>query len=425
MSQTIPPSFANQPIFPFDKNQLFNLAQSYGTPLYVYDLSTLTQKLEQLKQSFQTLPVHWLYAMKANDNPHILRHIASFGFGFDTVSSEEMALGLHFVEPEQIFYTENNMSDDEMYDAMKAGVRLNIGSFSRLKAFAENGGQACSIRIVPAIGDGLHQRVTTGHVESKFGIAAELVPQILQLEASTSLRIEGVHMHIGSGIQRADNMLQAMQRIIDRSKPFKQLSFINFGGGFPIAYQEEQDFFDFKDFAQRANQLLVSDLKARKQDFRYYFEPGRWIIGQSGCLLTRISAIKQAGSKTYIGCDTGFNHLARPVLYDAAHRVIALHVEGNTTATYDLAGNICESSDILAQNVQLTPQKEGDILAIADTGAYGMTMASVYNRRRMPAEVLLDEQKKPILIRKRISLEKHIASFLEETLFDPQTLSSK
>lgn len=406
--------------FPFETHQLLDITKKFGTPVYVYDAKTISNRLVTLKSLFKGLPVNWLYAMKANDNPHLLKLIAAQGFGFDTVSFEEVSLGLKIVEADRIFYTENNMSDSEMLLAMKEGVRLNIGSFSRLKKFAEAGGVSCSIRVVPEIGDGLHARVTTGHKESKFGIDLALIQDINDLQKQTKLRIEGIHMHIGSGIRKATNMIDAMKRLLDIGKQFEHLNFINFGGGFPIAYQENEHAFSLSDFAKKARELLLTDLEHRDGNFSYFFEPGRWITAQSGCLLTSVTSKKKAGSIQYLGTDTGFNHLARPILYDAQHRVIHLakDVDSSTEKqNYTIAGNICESSDILARDVQLSEVKEGDILAFADAGAYGMTMASVYNRRQLPSEVLIENHLSVRLIRKKVDIQTHINRFFEETLF--------
>jgi len=413
--------FGLQPEFPFDNAILDQITSQFTTPIYVYNERTIQLRANYLKNLFSELPVKWLYAMKANDNPHILKIFADMGFGFDTVSFEEATLANKLIEASKIFYTENNMSDVEMNEAMEANIVLNIGSFSRLKKFAEAGGKSCSIRLVPEIGDGLHQRVTTGHKESKFGIDIALIDEIIALENRTKLRIEGVHMHIGSGIRKPENMINAMKRLVEMAKDFRYLTFINFGGGFPIAYHEGEHGFDIAAFGEEARAFMKEDLKNRPKGFNYLFEPGRWLVAQSGCLLTKVTAVKQAGKITYLGTDTGFNHLARPVLYDAEHRVISLKKLSQSPSSlhsYTVAGNICESSDILAKNVSLPETVEGDIIALADAGAYGMTMASIYNRRLFPNEVLITADNKVKQIRKIPSVEEHINAFLKETLFE-------
>lgn len=414
------PKYGMQPEFPFDKQLLNKISTDFSTPIYVYNQQTIELRAKYLQSLFSGLPVKWLYAMKANDNPHILKILADRGFGFDTVSFEEATLASKLVSAESIFYTENNMSDIEMSEAIEANIILNIGSFSRLKKFAEAGGKACCIRLVPEIGDGLHQRVTTGHKESKFGIDIALVEDIIALENATGLRIEGVHMHIGSGIREPQNMINAMKRLVEMAQRFRYLNFINFGGGFPIAYHEGEHGFDIEAFGNVARAFIQEDLKNRKEGFSYLFEPGRWLVAQSGCLLTKVTAVKKAGKITYLGTDTGFNHLARPVLYDAEHRVISLkkQAEPAVNQNYTIAGNICESSDILAKNVTLPETTEGDVIALADAGAYGMTMASIYNRRLFPNEVLITAEGAIKAIRKRPTVEQHINAFLEETLFD-------
>jgi diaminopimelate decarboxylase len=389
---------------------LLSLVEAFGTPTYVYSEAMIRHRCARLSLAFDGLPVRLLYAVKANDNPHILRLIAEQGFGFDTVSFEEALLGMSIgMDPSRIFYTENNMTDEEMRQAMAAGVYLNIGSYSRLEAFCKAGGQTCSIRVNPAIGDGHHAKVDTGNRDSKFGIRLDLIPQAVAMAKTYGVRITGLHLHIGSGIRRPDNLIAAMNTLLDVGDALPDLEWMNFGGGFPIPYKDEDEEFSIEEFARKAAPIL------ERRKLTYFFEPGRWIVGPAGLLLTTVNTVKDQGRITFLGTDTGFNHLLRPALYDAWHEVKNV-TRSNASAdcVYTIAGNICETGDILAVDRRLPATASGDILALCDTGAYGMTMASGYNRRPLPAEILLTPDGAKV-IRPRKSASQTIQDFLHET----------
>ncbi len=394
---------------PFDAHTLLRVASDHGTPTYVYSEAEIHRRCTMLTSLFTgDLPVSWLYAMKANDNPHILEEIAKAGFGFDTVSSEEMHLGLMFQHnPQNIFYTENNMTDAEMDDAAAMGVVLNIGSISRLRKYAASyPGTTVSIRIKPDIGDGHHSKVVTGNEDSKFGIRIGAIDEALAIARQSDVKITGIHVHIGSGIREPQNLFMAMRKLLAISRQFPDLLYINFGGGFPIPYMAGEAEFDLNELKVLAEPLLREELEYRGGTLSFLFEPGRYVMAQSGVLLTTVTSVKDQGPRTYLGCDTGFNHLVRPVLYDAWHEVLNVsRMNERVDSVYTLAGNICESGDLLAENRELPATHEGDVLALADAGAYGMVMASEYNRRRLPAEVMVCNDDTTKLIRKRDSIQ--------------------
>ncbi len=374
------------------------------------------------------LPVSWLYAMKANDNPHLLGLIAEAGFGFDTVSSEEMHLGLMFQgDPKRIFYTENNMTDAEMDDAAQSGVVLNIGSLSRLRKYASRyPGSSVSIRIKPDIGDGHHSKVVTGNEDSKFGIRIDAIGEALAIAWADGVKITGIHVHIGSGIKEPENLMTAMRKLLAISGQFPDLQTVNFGGGFPIPYRLGEAEFDLHTFKTLAEPLLRDELAHRNGGLTFLFEPGRYVMAQSGLLLTTVTSVKDQGPRTYLGCDTGFNHLVRPVLYDAHHEVLNLsRADKPADHLYTLAGNICESGDLLAENRELPQTYEGDVLALADAGAYGMVMASEYNRRRLPAEVLVRIDGTMQLIRAREGIREVLERHLKNCYYPSQLIQSE
>lgn len=389
----------------------------FQTPVYVYEEAKILRQCRKILNAFPELPVKWLYAVKANDNPFLIDLIHRKGIGFDTVSYEEVLLCQEFTSDNQeIFYTENSMTDDEMEAAIRDGVVLNIGAISRLERYFKHPEtKSCCIRINPAIGDGHHAKVNTGDPESKFGIRIGLISQALGLARKYGKKITGIHAHIGSGIKEPENQIAAMKVMLELSREFTDLEFINFGGGMPTPYRHADKEFDMKRFAELATPLLEEDLKERPDGFQYYFEPGRWFVAESGYLLTTVHTVKDQVETIYLGTDTGMHHLMRPPLYEAWHGVVNLNrMDEPHDQLYTIAGNICESGDIIAFD-RLLPQSEiGDVLAICDAGAYGMTMASQYNRRSLPAEALISEDGQIKCIRPHVSPQETVSRFLSD-----------
>ncbi|NCP83882.1 MAG: diaminopimelate decarboxylase [Bacteroidetes bacterium] len=409
------------PSFQIDEtiSQLYNsIAEQYGTPSYVYHEFQLEKNLSALKNLFKNLPVNWLYAMKANDNPFLLKIISLAGFGFDTVSFEEVLLASKFTTGRKIFYTENNMTDVEMHAAIKAGITLNIGSLTRLKKFAEAAPNSeCSIRIKPDIGDGHHSKVVTGNMDSKFGIRIDKIEEAVRLAKEHNVKITGIHAHIGSGIKQPQNLLNAIEKMLELALLVPDLKSVNFGGGLPIPYKLDENSFDLEEFEAITSPMLKKFL-AHHPDVKFMFEPGRFIIGNAGVLLAQVNTVKDQGNKTYLGTDTGFNHLVRPVMYEAYHHIENVtRFDSKEKALYEIAGNICESGDIFASDRELAVTKENDLIAFRDTGAYGMTMASPYNRRAFPAEILIEKDGTYQQIRKRETAEEMIEDLLKKTGF--------
>jgi diaminopimelate decarboxylase len=396
--------------------KLLDVASSYETPIYVYEEAKILRQCQKVIHAFPDLPVKWLYAIKANDNPHIIELISKQGIGFDTVSYEEVLLCKHFAkDPADIFFTENSMTDLEMEKSIQDGVTLNIGALSRLERYlAHPDTNECCVRINPAIGDGHHAKVNTGDPESKFGIRIGLIDEAVKLAAKYNKKITGIHAHIGSGIKEPESQIAAMKVMLELSKEFGDLKFINFGGGMPTPYRKADKEFDMEEFAQLARPLLQEDLKERPEGFSYFFEPGRWFVAEAGFLLTTVHTVKNQVETVYLGTDTGMHHLVRPALYDAWHAVVNLsRMDAPYDQLYTIAGNICESGDILAFDRLLPESKTGDILAICDAGAYGMTMASQYNRRSLPAEVLIQEDGTQKCIRPPKNAEQTVQEFME------------
>lgn len=397
--------------------KLLEAYRTFKSPVYVYEEAKILRQCDRVLSSLKDLPVKWLYAIKANDNPFIIEAINKKGIGFDTVSLEEVILCQAFTDnPADIFYTENSMTDEEMERAVEAGVVLNIGALSRLEQYLKHPKtKECCIRINPAIGDGHHAKVNTGDPESKFGIRIGLLKDAVDLAAKYNKKITGIHAHIGSGIKEPENQIAAMKVMLELSEEFPDLRYINFGGGMPTPYRKSDREFDIERFAELARQLLTEDLKNRPDGFEYFFEPGRWFVAEAGYLVTSVTTVKNQVETVYLGTDTGMHHLVRPPLYDAWHGVVNLNkMEAPHDQLYTVAGNICESGDILAFDRLLPETEIGDVLAICDAGAYGMTMASQYNRRSLPAEVMITENGELKCIRPRLTADETVERFLKD-----------
>lgn len=373
------------------EDRLLEIAREVGTPTYVYDESIVRRQASRLRRMVEEIPTKLLYAVKANYHPVILAILREEGFGFDVVSPGEALLARRVgTPPEDVLYSANNMSNAEMHEIADRGLLLNIGERSRLERFgrAFSGHEVC-IRINPNIGAGHHEHVITAGADAKFGISVAEIPDALRIVERYDLEVVGLHQHIGSGILDVDTLWTAMEVLLDAASRFPSLKFINFGGGLGIPYRPEDRPID----PGEVRDTIVPPLKEYNdkhiQPVTFWFEPGRYLVGESGVLLTSVTTVKQTESRIFAGTDTGLNHLLRPTLYDAYHGIYNLsHPDGSPEA-YDVTGNICESGDLFARDRIVQEIREGDLLAINDTGAYGMSMASHYNLRALPAEVLL------------------------------------
>jgi diaminopimelate decarboxylase len=390
------------------KSSARSLIHQFGSPLYVYNGETIQQRCRELKNAFSSWKkTQFYYAMKANSNLHILRIIKEEAYNLDCVSLYEVELGLLAgFSPKQILFTVNNMSDEEMHFAHKKGVLLNIDSLSRLEKYGNAyPHSAVCLRLTPEVTAGHHAKVQTGYKESKFGILFEEVSEARALAKKFDLDIIGLHEHTGSGIpaRNMNRALQSIKGLMHAALQFPDLQFLDFGGGFPIPYTPNEKRLDLKTFGEKVIFLFSTFCKKYKKELALHFEPGRYCVAEAGILLCTVTTIKNRGKKSIVGVDTGFNHLVRPVMYDSYHHIVNLSSSGKMKK-YDVYGNICESGDCFGKGRMIAEVHEGDILAILDTGAYGFSMASQYNSRPLPTEVLLSTGKTR-LIRKRQTFE--------------------
>jgi diaminopimelate decarboxylase len=390
------------------------IAEQFGTPLYVYDLEIIQARIDELFKTIGTYKnTQFLYAIKANFNPHIVREIITRGCGIDAVSIDEVRLGLFCgAKAENILFTENNITDEEMHEAMRLSVLLNIGSLSRLEKFgmAYPGSPVC-IRFNPNIGAGSHATNITGGPDSKFGISTVQIEEVLNIAKQYNLKIVGIHEHIGSGWLEIAEPLLALETTLQIADRFSDLEFVDLGGGFGVPYSPEQTRLELKTLGEKIQTRFTNFCTAYGRDIQLRFEPGRYIVAESGHLLTRVNTLKQSPEgKIFVGTDTGMNHLVRVAMYDSYHPIVNVSNSEGHTKTYDIVGNICECADFFARSREMNEIREGDILDIQIAGAYGMAMASHYQFRDLPAEVLVDGEDLRV-IRRRETFEERIKIF--------------
>ncbi|MBU1342111.1 MAG: diaminopimelate decarboxylase [Proteobacteria bacterium] len=401
------------------ENQLLKkIAETYGTPTYVYNLDLIKSKYNYFKAAFPWPDLRICYAMKANYNTAILNTMKSLGAFIDAVSPGDLSLALKCgFKPSQIIYTANNMKDAEVDVVMKTGVLMNIGSLSRLEKYAKKypGTRVC-IRFNPDVVDGEHDKIKTGGDLTKFGILLEDTDQVIRITKEHNLKVIGLHEHTGSGLIKSDSILAAMKNMMSIAKKtnFPDLEFMDFGGGFKIPYSPDEQPIDYKTMGHDIVSLFSNFCDAYGKKLGLYFEPGKFLTAQAGHLLVEVNTIKNNRQRAICGTDSGFPQLIRPMFYDAYHHIDNLSNPDGEKIRYDICGNICETGDLFARDRLVNKIREGDLLSINDAGAYCYSMGGFYNLRPMPAEVVV-EKTKIRLSRKRLTPDELIALILKES----------
>ena len=384
------------------------LAAKYGLPLYVYDKRLLLDRFMALRDSIAYDRVDIHYACKANSNLSILKLLYHAGACIDAVSPEEVWLaekaGFH---ADRILCTGVNFSDEEMKLIKSRNVQLNVGSLNQLRKYGELfPGEAVSIRINPGAGDGHHDHCVTGGETSKFGIYHNRIEQALEIVREYDLNLVGIHSHIGSGILEIDTFIDVMDIVFQAARQVPDLDFIDFGGGIGVPYHPEESPVDLERFGARVGETFSRFCGEYGKRLTLKLEPGRFIVCEAGTLLCEVTDINENDRYTFVGVNSGFNHLVRPVMYDSYHPIInASRLEGAEKDVV-IAGYLCESGDIFSHGGEgmtrsVVSPHIGDILAITQVGAYGFSMASNYNMRLMPAEVLVDDGQTYIIRRRQ------------------------
>ena len=385
---------------------LLNVAQQFGTPVYVYHAEKIKSQFEKLSSALSVLDTRIFYAVKALTNVNVIRYVNSIGCNIDCSSVNEVKLALHAgVEPGNILYTSNGISFEEIVEATDAGVHINIDSLSNLEKFGKKYGHSypVGIRIRPNIMAGGNLKISTGHDKSKFGIPVEQLEELLQIIKDNNIHIRTLHLHTGSEIKDADVFVKGIEVLFDLMYHFPELEVLDLGGGFKVPYKASEKETDVVKLGQKLKQAFDEHPTADHRKLQVWFEPGKFLVAQCGYLLTKVNVMKQNGDVEIAGIDTGLNHLIRPMMYDAYHYITNLSSPNGQEKKYMVTGYICET-DTFADDRLLPEIKEGHILAIHNAGAYGFEMSSNYNSRYKPAEVLVNDGV-PQLIRRRDTFE--------------------
>ncbi|MEO7983274.1 MAG: diaminopimelate decarboxylase [Bacteroidota bacterium] len=389
--------------------QLIQAATRFGSPLYVYHAEKIKEQYQKLTSAFSILDTSFFYASKALTNINILRYIRDIGCNVDCSSINEVKLALHAgFERQRILYTSNGIAFTEIEEAVAAGVHINIDSLSNLEKFGKKFGHSypVGLRIRPNIMAGGNLKISTGHITSKFGIPVDQLPEIERVVRENSLFIRALHIHTGSDIKDPAVFVQGIEVLFELIPHFSELEVIDLGGGFKVPYKPGEEETDVNLLARKIKETFEnhpvagnSEKTGANKKFRLWFEPGKFLVSQCGYLLAEVTVLKDTGPILFASVNTGLNHLIRPMMYDAYHHIENISNPTGGKKTYTVTGNICET-DTFAADREINEIREGDLLAFYNAGAYGFEMASNYNSRYKPAEVLwLDD--KPLLIRKR------------------------
>jgi diaminopimelate decarboxylase len=392
--------------------QLSELAERFGTPLYVYHAEKIKEQYQKLTQAFSKTNTVFFYACKALTNINVLRYVKSLGANVDCSSINEVKLALLAgFSPGNVLYTSNGIAFSEIQEAKELGVIINIDSISNLEKFGKAYGHTypVGIRLRPNIMAGGNLKISTGHEKSKFGIPVEHIDQVVALVDRYNIMIHDLHIHTGSEIKDVEVFVKGIEVLFDIIPHFKELKFIDLGGGFKVPYEEGDSETDIDLLAQKVDELFAAHPDARS--LQVWFEPGKFLVSECGYFITKVNVMKQTPAAEFVSVDSGFNHLIRPMFYDAYHRIENISNPEGEKKRYSVVGNICET-DTFAWDRQLSEVREGDCLVFYNAGAYGFEMSSNFNSRLKPAEVLV-KNGEALLIRRRDAFEDLLKNQIE------------
>jgi len=397
-----------------NNSTLLKIADEFSTPLYVYHGEKIIDQYQRLKNAFSGVNVHLHYALKALNNINILKLLKEQGAGLDAVSIQEVQLGIRagFL-PKEIMYTPNCVDFAEIKEAVESGVIINIDNISTLEMFGNEYGSTipCCIRLNPHIMAGGHSNISVGHIDSKFGISIYQLRHVQRIVESLKINVNGLHMHTGSDILDADVFLRGAELLFDAAESFPDLAFMDFGSGFKVAYKDGDIVTDIEEMGAKIASAFKAFCETYGREIELWFEPGKFLVSESGSLLVKANVIKQTTSTVFVGVNSGQNHLIRPMFYDAYHQIENISNAKAAPRLYSVVGYICET-DTLGYDRKISEVREGDVLRIRNAGAYGFSMSNNYNARLRPAEVLFYKNKVK-LIRKRECLDDLIRNEIE------------
>ncbi|RKS50726.1 diaminopimelate decarboxylase [Gillisia mitskevichiae] len=397
-----------------NNQDLLNVAAEFGSPVYIYDAEKIESQYKRLTSAFNMVDhLRINYAVKALSNISVLKLFKKLGAGLDTVSVQEVKLGLKAgFDPSKIIYTPNGVSLEEIEEVTTLGVQINIDNLSILEQFGTRHPKIpVCIRINPHVMAGGNSNISVGHIDSKFGISIHQIPHLLRIIDNTGMHINGIHMHTGSDILDIEVFLYASEILFETAKNFPDLDFIDFGSGFKVPYKPGDIETNIEELGEKLSERFITFCKEYGRDLTLAFEPGKFLVSEAGKFVAKVNVIKQTTSTVFAGIDSGFNHLIRPMLYGSQHEIKNISNPDGKVRFYSVVGYICET-DTFATNKRISEIKEGDLLSFSNAGAYCFSMASNYNSRYRPAEVLWYNGEAH-LIRKREVFEDLITNQVE------------
>jgi diaminopimelate decarboxylase len=389
------------------------VVEQYGCPLYVYDYDIIERQYKRLTEAFSGVKLKINYACKSLTNINILRLIRQLGAGLDAVSIQEVKLGLHAgFTADEILYTPNCVSFEEIEEAVELGVKVNIDNISILEQFGQKyPSYPICVRINPHIMAGGNSKISTGHIDSKFGISMYQLPLVERIVKATGMNVEGLHMHTGSEILDSQVFLNGAEILFSAAKSFDELTYIDFGSGFKVSYKDDGIETDIEDLGEKITKRFKEFCKEYGRELTLKFEPGKYLVSEAGYFFVKTNVVKQTTSTVFAGVDSGLNHLIRPMFYDAYHQIINVSKPEAKSRIYTIVGYICET-DTFGINRKINEIQEGDVLCFKNAGAYCYQMSSNYNSRFRPAEVLV-YQGQAHLIRERETFEDLLKNQIE------------
>lgn len=394
--------------------QLEQAAIEFGTPLYLYNAEIIERQFNKLTKAFSKSNTKFFYACKALSNINILKYLKKLGANLDCVSIQEVELGLKAgFEPDQILFTPNCVDFSEIEIAKSYNVHINIDNISILERFGNTFGSSypICIRINPHIMAGGNYKISTGHIDSKFGISIHQFRHIERIIQSTGIRVQGLHMHTGSEIKDIETFILGLEVLMDLAKHFPDIEYIDLGSGFKVAYSDEEIETDVNALGERVAEAFADFEQEIGKPIQVWFEPGKYLVSECGNLIVKANVIKHTTATVFVGVNSGFNHLIRPMFYDAYHKIENISNPNGPDRIYTVVGNICET-DTFAWDRKIKEVREGDFLVMKNAGAYGFEMSSNFNSRLKPAEVLYMDNTFH-LIRKRDTFEDLLKNQIE------------
>ena len=396
----------SQGAYTIQGNNVLDLAQQFGTPLYIYDGEKIAHQIKTLRNAFSDVDIRVKYAAKALTNISVLKLIRKHGAGIEVVSLGEAQIAMKAgYTPAEIVFTPSGVDFSEIVEGVELGLAINIDNLSTLQKFGEKykNTYPCGLRINPHIMAGGNYKISTGHSNSKFGISIYQFPQIMEIVHKHSVQIKGLHIHTGSEIAETDVFIKMAEILFGMAGDFPNLSFIDFGSGFKVAYKEGDMVTNIYDLGLKLSKAFADFCQRYGRKLEMWIEPGKYIVSEAGTFLVKTNIVKPTPSVTFVGVNSGLNHLIRPMMYDAYHHIVNVSNPTGSQKIYTIVGYICET-DTFGSDRKMNEVREGDILAMKNAGAYCFSMSSNYNSRLRPAEILI-VNKEAKLIRERETIE--------------------